>query len=306
MKLLGIGDNVCDVYIHKSTMYPGGQSMNVAVYAKMLGFESAYIGVFGTDEVAEHVIDTLKKLNIPTSHCRQVEGENGCARVTLVDGDRFFLGSNKGGVARTNPIRLSSEDLDYVKSFSVLHTSNNSFIDEELPKLAETGVPISYDFSRDWLEDEDWVRRIAPFCTFGFCSLPDEISDEDVKKYCSQLKTAGCNMVIATRGSVGAYYYDGDRFLFCPSNYVKAIDTLGAGDSYTAAFLVNYHDLLEKSGLTENNKFEDPSAYEELVKKAMAEAAVFSAKTCLINGAFDMGKVIDPEKYLRGYEGALK
>ena len=31
-------------------------------------------------------------------HCRSYPGENGFARVTLVEGDRVFMGSNRGGV----------------------------------------------------------------------------------------------------------------------------------------------------------------------------------------------------------------
>ena len=36
VKVLGLGDNVCDVYLHTGTMYPGGQAVNFAVYARML------------------------------------------------------------------------------------------------------------------------------------------------------------------------------------------------------------------------------------------------------------------------------
>ena len=48
MKVLGFGDNVCDEYVHLHTMFPGGQALNFAVYAKMLGVESAFMGVFGS------------------------------------------------------------------------------------------------------------------------------------------------------------------------------------------------------------------------------------------------------------------
>ena len=33
MKVIGIGDNVCDKYIHLNMMFPGGQALNFAVYA---------------------------------------------------------------------------------------------------------------------------------------------------------------------------------------------------------------------------------------------------------------------------------
>ena len=33
VKVLGLGDNVCDIYLNERTMYPGGQAVNFAVYA---------------------------------------------------------------------------------------------------------------------------------------------------------------------------------------------------------------------------------------------------------------------------------
>ena len=41
MKVIGIGDNVCDKYVHLKTMFPGGQALNFAVYAKMLGADAS-------------------------------------------------------------------------------------------------------------------------------------------------------------------------------------------------------------------------------------------------------------------------
>ena len=46
MRVIGIGDNVCDKYEHLKTMFPGGQALNFSVYAKMLGADASYMGVF--------------------------------------------------------------------------------------------------------------------------------------------------------------------------------------------------------------------------------------------------------------------
>ena len=167
MRVIGIGDNVCDKYEHLRLMFPGGQAANFAVYAGMLGAESAYMGVFGRDEVAEHVIATLDELQVEHSRCRQYEGENGYARVTLVDGDRVFLGSNKGGVLKENPLNLDVEDLEYIKTFDHVHTTNNSYFDEQLPKLAEQGISVSYDFSGQWV-DEERVKRLLRILRMRF------------------------------------------------------------------------------------------------------------------------------------------
>ena len=40
---LGFGDNVVDKYEHIKTMYPGGNCVNFAVYAKMFGAKEVHI-----------------------------------------------------------------------------------------------------------------------------------------------------------------------------------------------------------------------------------------------------------------------
>ena len=288
MKVLGFGDNVCDEYVHLHTMFPGGQALNFAVYAKMLGTDSAFMGVFGTDEIAQHVQDTLDEFGVDRSHCRQYEGENGHARVTLVNGDRVFLGSNRGGVAKEHPIQLNEEDLAYIRSFSHVHTTNNGYTDDQLPKLKPLGVTVSYDFSGRWTE-EDRVARVAPYIDYAFLSC-GSVGEDEAKAICQKLYQAGCPQVIATRGSLGAVYYDGTQFLFCPPKLVKAVDTLGAGDSFATAFLLAMTEAREK----------DPALCAGKIPRTVIEAALqagaeFSAKTCLVQGAFGHGKAVSEQ-----------
>ena len=285
MKVIGIGDNVCDKYEHLKMMFPGGQAMNFAVYAKMLGADASYMGVFGRDEVADHVIATLDELQVDHSRCRQYDGENGCARVTLVDGDRVFLGSNRGGITKEKPLDLTEEDLEYIKQFSHVHTSNNSHFDSQLAKVKSTGVPLSYDFSYRWNEP-DRVERVAPYADYAFFSC-GSITEEEAMEICKQMYAAGIPKIIATRGSYGALYYDGEGFFSQPPKLVKALDTLGAGDSFAAAFLLSFTESMER----EPEKMrDDRSFYENELKKALEAGAEFASKTCMVQGAFGYGK----------------
>lgn len=285
VKVIGIGDNVCDKYEHLKMMFPGGQAMNFAVYAKMLGADSAYMGVFGRDEVADHVIATLDELQVEHSHCRQYDGENGCARVTLVDGDRVFLGSNRGGIMKEKPLDLTEDDLEYIRGFSHVHTSNNSHFDSQLAKVKSTGVSLSYDFSGRW-SDKEWVDRVAPYADYVFLSC-GSVSEDEAKDICRNMYAAGCKKIIATRGSYGAMFYDGIEFYVQPPKLVKAIDTLGAGDSFATAFLVSFIESQE----SEPDKMKNDRAYyESEVKKALEKGAEFSSETCLVQGAFGHGK----------------
>ena len=97
-KVIGIGDNVVDKYVHQGIMYPGGNALNFCAYARMNNMETAYLGKFGNDKVAEYNQKVIDDLGIDRSHCRVFEGENGYARVTLEYGDRVFLGSNRSRI----------------------------------------------------------------------------------------------------------------------------------------------------------------------------------------------------------------
>ncbi|MDD4569236.1 MAG: fructoselysine 6-kinase [Tepidanaerobacteraceae bacterium] len=285
LKVLGLGDNVCDKYLHSGYMYPGGQALNFAVYAKLLGVDASYMGVFGTDEVAKHVIATLDELKVEHSRCRQYEGENGYAVVNLVEGDRVFVTSNKGGVAKEHPIVLNCEDKCYLSGFDLIHTSNNSHFDSQLAAAAQLGVPISYDFSGQW-DDPEKTAEICKYIDFGFLSC-GSLPSEEVHTVCRKLHQQGCKIVVATCGSRGAILYDGIRFFTQPPELVKAIDTLGAGDSFATSFLLSFTQT--KKSHTER-MHTDRMFFEEAVQTALRRAASFAAKTCLINGAFGMGK----------------
>ena len=43
MRVIGIGDNVCDLYLNQGIMYPGGQALNFAVNTRDLGLVSHYL-----------------------------------------------------------------------------------------------------------------------------------------------------------------------------------------------------------------------------------------------------------------------
>lgn len=281
MNVLGIGDNVCDKYRHLGKMFPGGQALNIAVYARKSGHIAGYLGVFGKDDVGNHVKKVLKDFQIDISHCREYEGENGYALIDLIDGDRVFIMSNKGGVLREHPIALSNDDLKYIMSFDWVHTSNNSYIDNELPKLAEAANFLSYDFSTDYT---DFIKNeyVCRYVDAAFISCTNMELNE-IKKLLKQMNDWGCPLLIATRGIKGVLLFDGSRFFEQRPALVKAVDTLGAGDSFTAGFLLSYLESKNKNRMNINE------GYSAGIEAALESGAYMSAQTCLIYGAFGCG-----------------
>jgi len=294
-KTLGIGDNVCDKYLHIATIYPGGNALNVAVFSKMFGADSAYLGTFGDDIVGKHVYDTAKEIGVDLSHCRFEHGENGCARVQLVNGDRVFLTGNHGGVSCEKPPILTDLDFDYIRTFDLIHTSVYSYMESQLPGIHNAAKFVSMDFSNR--NDEEYFKQCCPFVDCVEISCGDQ-SEKDIKILMQQIFSWGCrNMVIATRGSKGACVMaDGIIYEQSPC-LVHAKDTMGAGDSFIACFLTNYLE-----GIQDMTEFSPESGYkgittgrgykECLIRTSLFRAAVFSSIQCQREGSFGYGKKV--------------
>lgn len=285
-RLIAIGDNVCDKYLSRGKMYPGGQCVNTCAYAKLNDTQTAYLGKFGSDAVAEYNKKTLDALGIDYSHCRSFEGENGFALVTLQGSDRVFLGSNKGGVAKENPYLFTQEDLKYIKGFQVIYTNLNSYIEEDLPLLASTGVPIAYDFSVRWTDE--YFERVCPYIQIALLScahLTAEKREEEMRKAAA----LGVPIVLGTIGEDGSYALYNGKFIYADAVHANdVIDTMGAGDSYFAAFLCHLLSASVTGALLEGTAEENL----QLLKQAMDKGAAFAARVCAMEGAFGYGTAI--------------
>ncbi len=283
VKVLGFGDNVVDKYEHIKTMYPGGNAVNFAVFAKKLGAErSAYMGIFGSDKEAEHVIASLQEEGVELVKCKQVIGENGAARVTVnpENGDRIFLGSNEGGIRGDMLYALDRFSIEYVKGFDLGHSGNYCFTERELPKIKAAGVPISFDFSDD--STDEYSERIAPLVDYAFMSCSD-ISKEETYEKLKKVSALGPKFVCASRGDEGCIAYDGSEFYVQDIKPVEnMVDTMAAGDSLLTAFLVNYL-AREKEG----------KGGPEAIRESLDLAAGFAANTCGLAGSWGHGKVYE-------------
>lgn len=276
-RIVGIGDSIVDKYVHSQMMYPGGQALNVPVYARQLGCEGAFVGVLGTDVHAEVIRRAMGATGIDGSRCRTCEGENGYAYINLVDGERVFVGSNRCGVLRENPITLDDADLAYLAGFDVIHADLNSHVETELEKIGSLNIPFSFDFSTRGTEE--YFRSVSPHVDYGFIAA-GRLSEEECRAKAGLLLEAGCGAVLVTLGAEGSLYVDdlGD-IRFVPEK-LDAIDTLGAGDSFIAGFLVH---LLRRGHIRDRAPDED-------IRAAMAAGSAMAARTVMTNGAFGMGE----------------
>jgi len=276
LKVIGIGDNVVDQYVHQKVMYPGGNALNFTVFAKKLNVDAAYMGIFGDDEAAEHIKTVLDEIGVDYSHSRSFHGQNGFARVSLEEGERVFLPGNSGGVSKDHPIIFNEDQLDYIRQFDLIHTSCYSYIETHLETLSKTKVPISFDFS-DRLS-ADYLKEVSKTINFGFLSCGD-MTLEEVKEKLETAVDAGCDFAVASRGGQGSVFFNGESLIEQEAFLVQPVDTMGAGDSFITGFLM---DLLKQNAL-----FTDD---EKIIKGSMVFGSKKASETCMVNGTFGFGK----------------
>ena len=280
VRIIAVGDNVVDKYLFRGVMYPGGQCVNTCVYAAMNGAEAAYMGIYGKDDAAAHIRHVLRERGIDDSRSRQVEGENGYACVALENNDRIFVGSNGGGVAADCPFHFTPEDIAYIKGFDLLYMNSNSFIERELSELVGTGVPIVFDFSSSW--DDGYLAQICPHIEMATLSCA-HLSDKDRETEMQKAAALGVKIVLGTVGERGSYLlYQGEFFAQPAIAPERISDTMGAGDSYFAAFLVSLLRQRTDGGLYGGD-------IRQKLQTAMRAGAEFAAKICEMEGAFGCG-----------------
>lgn len=262
MKLAGVGDNVVDRYRDLGTMFPGGQALNVAVHARRFGIHSAYLGALGDDIAGRHVLEAIRAEGLDTTRLRVLHGPNASAEVALIDGNREFVGGDAG----VSMIRLEPDDLTWLSGFDLIHSSESSYLEDQLHLLAGV-APLSYDFSVR--RDPAYVEPLLPFVRIAEFSLAD-LDDPEAEAWLERMHSLGPRLVLATRGSADALLYDGRRFWRQPTVPTELIDSLGAGDAFIARFLV---------GVLRDEPFE----------RSLASAASTASATCGSYGAFGYG-----------------
>jgi fructoselysine 6-kinase len=263
--LVGVGDNVVDHYLDQGVYYPGGNALNVAVLAHRFGLSnSAYIGILGDDEEGSHVRACLLAEGLSDKYLRIARGETGKAKVTLVNGDRVFVCSNKGGVRKRLMLRMDQDDLHLIARLGHAHSSCFSYLEPELPRIRAVAQGLSFDFSTG--RDMHYIATICPVLTIAFLSASD-LSDAETEAFITSIHTMGAPMVCVTQGERGAVLSSGTNIIRQRIMKTKVVDTMGAGDAFIAGLLTS--------------RIEGAS-----IENALQYAATCAARACEWNGAF--------------------
>ncbi|GAB4077706.1 PfkB family carbohydrate kinase [Nostocoides australiense] len=258
-RLLCLGDNVVDRYVDTGVMYPGGNALNVAVHARRLGTDAAYLGVTGDDAAGDLVRSALISERVDVARVKTRPGMTAYADVRLIEGNRVF-GHGDPGVSR---FVLGPDELADVGAFDLVHTGECSGVEDQLPAIAQAAARLSFDFSeRPW----EYIAQFAPIADIAIASLPSGEHGTAVD-YGLRIAALGPRIVVVTGGPQGAWLISDGQVAHAAAGTGPIVDTLGAGDAFIARFL---------TGLLR----EEPSAH------ALAAATAYATDACATFGAF--------------------
>ena len=255
MKILSFGDIIWDVYPDKACI--GGALLNFSAHVKKSGAESYLMSAVGDDPLGEDALEKLKKFGVDTRYVGVDESHaTGQCRVTLDE--------------NAIPTFCLLDDVAY--DHIVL---DEDALEESFDAIAFGSVPIRHEKNADTLmrliknkkagkvycdvnlrtpfftkETTDFCLRNTEILKVSETELEyavKELLSKDAADYQESLEILAdayknLELILLTCGEEGAYAYLTREKVthFCPSKKVEVVSTVGAGDSFGAAFLVNY------------------------------------------------------------------
>ncbi|WP_188193199.1 carbohydrate kinase family protein [Nonomuraea sp. SYSU D8015] len=269
---------------------PGGGPANTSVALSRLGTPTRFLGRISGDVFGELFREHLASSGVDLS-ASVAAREPSTLAIAALDGRghaEYTFYADGTADWGWSPYEL---DLDRLGPAVCLHTGSLALVREpgrtaieEFARAAAARATISIDpnVRPSFASKDDY--QVARWCEWADIL---KLSDDDLEfllpgvpmdRACDTWHAAGARLIVITRGAAGALVsLDGERAAV-PAPEVEVVDTVGAGDSFTAGLL---HHLGVKGLLGGRlDALDLPTAVE-----AAAFAVQVSALTCSVAGA---------------------
>lgn len=227
----------------------GGGSAANSIYAlSQFGGHAFFSCKVANDETGDFYVEELGNNNIRTNlSAEREEGITGrCLVMVTPDAERTMLTSlgisQLVSVGELDVDALQQSTYAYAEGYLVTSPSAKSAVLEMKQHAQEKGVKFAMTFSdpamveyfRDGINDfiGDGVDLL--FCNEREAMLWSET--DNLKDACVELEKKARQFAV-TLGANGALLFDGKDYIEIAPNKAKAIDTNGAGDMFSGAFL---------------------------------------------------------------------
>ena len=216
----------------------GGQGGTASCCISRLGGKVAYTGKLGDDDEGRFCLKRLKDFGVGTDYIEIVrDGKTPAAYVfvTAGSGQRTII-YERNALPRIT-IDQGIENLA-AESEVVLLDPEVTYLGGQLKAAGGDNIKLVYDCER-WRQGiEDIMDTADYFIPSSDFLDSDRLNFGDIpfNRKIFKLNEMVTGQLIVTRGEKGAYYPAGDTLYQVAAPAVNAIDTIGAGDNFHAAF----------------------------------------------------------------------
>ena len=250
---LVVGEAVADVFIGEGVRYetPGGSPLNVAVGLGRLGNNVVLATRVGQDALGRKVCQHAKNNGV-----QLIADAQGLERTSTATAEIALDGSATYQINATWDLTLGMVPSQpflhlHMGSFGATLEPGGSEVLKIVRQQKDAGATISFDpnIRPDIMGNpEDVVERIETLVSLSHLvkASTDDIGwlypgrsvDDVVKSW----RDSGASIVVLTKGPEGALVTTGSVSITMPSQSIAVRDTIGAGDSFMAGFLVGLKD----------------------------------------------------------------
>jgi len=263
-KIVILGDILYDCFIwadhlprkgetvtgYANGFYPGGKGANQAVQAAKLGADVYFIGKVGRDERGEFLTKELEKWGVHTDYLfvdEEVATGTCCIHVDS-NGDNAIIVAPLANMTITyDEIMKAREVIESADMFISQLQLEPDIILQCLKWASEAGVKTIFNPApAKEISDEfyQYSYYVTPNETeaefFSKCYQHDHEFNDWCHKVAGYYRSKGVKTLLMTLGGQGSFCDDGENRVQYPCFPVEAVDCTGAGDSFNAAFAVEY------------------------------------------------------------------
>jgi 5-dehydro-2-deoxygluconokinase len=232
----------------------GGSSANIAVGLARLGLRVGLIGCLGKDQLADFLLNFLKREGVDTRYVQLVQGFNTSLCLTeICPPDSFPQVFYRRDAADTQ-VRVGPEELGYVRQARTFITNGTSLAASpsrestlkalEVAREAGLRTVLDVDYrASSWSSPDEagyHARSALPFIDVVLGNEQEILLLTGLNEVSEQIRflaQSNVHLIVRKLGASGVEaYYDGQHFLLPPTR-TAVLCAIGAGDAFASGFL---------------------------------------------------------------------